>query len=113
MLKMRHCNGNFDCDDTWFLKNLNSYTLEKNLKDRRLLIGVCPHCGKDVVTLEEVRVFDNRYFVTTVAARKEERKHLRIDKIMKRESSRIHYKASDVKKKYFRVGLWAEYSNTK
>ena len=42
--------------DVWFLYD------NATDKNRRLLLGKCPHCKKDIVLLSEERKSDNRIF---------------------------------------------------
>jgi len=81
---MQHCNTKFKTTDVWFLEDLKSDDSNKNFKERRLLIGTCPHCEKALVSLVETRVADEKLFVTTVHGKKAE-------KIAMQEKPRIVY----------------------
>jgi len=81
---MFHCNEEFEASDVWFLQSLNSKEPNKMFNTRRLLIGKCPVCGREVVTLVEYRVIDNQEFVQTEIGYKAEQ-------IKQREKKRIVY----------------------
>lgn len=51
-----HCNRVFKPYDVWFLYDSATF------KKRRLLLGRCPVCKKDVVVLVEERKCDNKKF---------------------------------------------------
>lgn len=75
---MRHCDVNFEEQDTWFLEDI------KEFKQRVLIIGKCPVCKKKVVVLRETRISDNIVFENIETEDKAE-------KIAKREKKRIVY----------------------
>jgi len=52
-----HCSIKFKQDETWHLKN------NKDFYDRRLEIGICPDCERDIVILIETRISDNEVFM--------------------------------------------------
>lgn len=79
-----HCNEEFEARDIWFLQSLNSKEPNKMFNNRRLLIGKCPICQREVVVLIENRVFDNQEFIQTEVGYKAE-------KIMQNERKRITY----------------------
>jgi len=56
-VKINHCNNDFNSYDVWFLYD------NATDKNRRLLLGKCPVCKKDVVALVETRKNDGRIFV--------------------------------------------------
>jgi len=56
-VKINHCNNDFNSYDVWFLYD------NATDKNRRLLLGKCPVCKKDVVCLVEERKSDGRIFV--------------------------------------------------
>lgn len=56
-MKINHCNNDFNSYDVWFLYD------NANFKNRRLLLGTCPVCKKDVCCLIEERKSDNKIFV--------------------------------------------------
>ena len=56
-MKLNHCNNDFNSYDVWFLYD------NATDKNRRLLLGRCPVCKKDVVALVETRKNDGRVFV--------------------------------------------------
>ena len=56
-MKINHCNNDFNSYDVWFLYD------NATDKNRRLLLGKCPVCKKDVVCLVEERKSDGRIFV--------------------------------------------------
>jgi len=56
-MKINHCMIDFNAYDVWFL-----FDNAKN-KKRRLLLGKCPVCKKDVVCLVEERKTDGVIFV--------------------------------------------------
>ena len=56
-MKINHCNNDFNSYDVWFLYD------NATDKNRRLLLGKCPVCKKDVVALVETRKQDGRIFV--------------------------------------------------
>lgn len=56
-MKINHCNIDFNSYDVWFLYD------NATDKNRRLLLGRCPVCKKDVVSLVEERKKDGRIFV--------------------------------------------------
>lgn len=56
-MKINHCNNDFNSYDVWFLFD------NATDKNRRLLLGKCPVCQKDVVALIEERKSDGRIFV--------------------------------------------------
>lgn len=56
-MKINHCNNDFNSYDVWFLYD------NATDKNRRLLLGKCPVCRKDVVALIEERKSDGRIFV--------------------------------------------------
>lgn len=55
-MKITHCNLTFNPYDVWFLYDNASD------KNRRLLLGKCPNCNKDVVALVEERKRDSVVF---------------------------------------------------
>lgn len=55
-MKILHCNLNFKPYDTWFLYDTATD------KNRRLLLGKCPNCKKDVVALIEERKSDGKIY---------------------------------------------------
>jgi hypothetical protein len=55
-MKINHCNITFKPYDIWFLYD------NATDKNRRLLLGKCPNCKKDIVVLIEERKSDNRIF---------------------------------------------------
>lgn len=81
----------FKADDTWYLQSLNSTKPEKMFIKRRLFIGKCPKCKKEVVMLVEVRAFDNRIFVQIAIGANAER-------IKNNEKKRIIYTSNSVPK---------------
>lgn len=56
-MKINHCNIDFQSYDVWFLFD------NATDKNRRLLLGKCPVCKKDIVSLVEERKKDGRIFV--------------------------------------------------
>ncbi|MCD8025074.1 MAG: hypothetical protein LUE64_06020 [Candidatus Gastranaerophilales bacterium] len=56
-MKIEHCTQIFRPYDIWFLYDTATD------KKRRLLLGTCPICKKDVVALVEERKSDGRIFV--------------------------------------------------
>ena len=56
-MKLNHCNNDFKTYDVWFLFDNTGF------RNRRLLLGTCPVCKKDVVALVEERKQDGRIFV--------------------------------------------------
>ncbi len=56
-MKINHCNIDFNSYDIWFLYD------NATDRKRRLLLGRCPVCKKDVVALVETRKSDGRIFV--------------------------------------------------
>lgn len=56
-MKINHCNNDFNSYDVWFLYD------NATDRNRRLLLGKCPVCKKDVVALVETRKNDGRIFV--------------------------------------------------
>lgn len=51
-----HCNMRIRPNEIWFLRSNSDFT------DRKLEIGVCPKCGKDMCRLIETRLADNVKF---------------------------------------------------
>ena len=92
---MQHCNVKFKSGDVWFLEDLKSNDPNKNFKERRLLVGTCPHCEKDLVSLVETRVSDGEYFVNTVWGKKAQ-------KMMQQETPRIIYTENDLNSQQFK-----------
>ena len=58
-MKINHCNNDFKTYDVWFLYD------NAGFKKRRLLLGRCPVCKKDVVSLVEERKADGKIYVQT------------------------------------------------
>ena len=56
-MKINHCNNDFNSYDVWFLFD------NATDKNRRLLLGKCPVCKKDVCCLVEERKADGKIFV--------------------------------------------------
>ncbi len=56
-MKINHCNNNFNSYDVWFLYD------NATDKNRRLLLGKCPVCHKDICCLVETRKSDDRIFI--------------------------------------------------
>lgn len=56
-MKINHCNNDFNSYDVWFLYD------NANFKNRRLLLGTCPVCKKDVCCLIEERKSDGKIFI--------------------------------------------------
>ena len=63
-MKLNHCNNDFKTYDVWFLFD------NAGFRNRRLLLGTCPVCKKDVVSLIEERKQDGRIFVQQVSGMK-------------------------------------------
>lgn len=57
LVKLTHCNLTFRPYNIWFLYDTATD------KNRRLFLGMCPSCKKDVVSLVEERKIDGRVFV--------------------------------------------------
>ena len=56
-MKINHCNNDFKAYDVWFLYDNAAF------KNRRLLLGKCPVCKKDVCCLVEERKADAKIFI--------------------------------------------------
>lgn len=63
-MKITHCNLTFNPYDIWFLYD------NATDKNRRLLLGKCPICKKDVVTLLEERKKDSKIFCQIESGKK-------------------------------------------
>lgn len=65
---LNHCNKNFKPYDIWFMDDLKIFDKNKNFLysfvDRRLLLGRCPKCNKNVALLIETKFFKNRKLET-------------------------------------------------
>jgi len=71
----------FKQEETWYLKD------NKNFCKRRLEIGICPDCEKDIVFLTETRISDGKVFEKVIIQRK---KLERAMKLGKRDVIRAH-----------------------
>lgn len=80
-----HCNLSFRPYDVWFLYD------NATDKNRRLLLGKCPQCKKNIVVLVEERKTDNRIFTQTECGKKAS---LILDNIITKND--VIYSASDV-----------------
>jgi len=94
-MKMQHCNTKFETTDVWFLEDLKSEDPNKNFIERKLLIGICPNCEKNLVSLVETRVADGEYFVNTVWGKKAQ-------KLIQQETSRLLYTQNDLNSQQFK-----------
>lgn len=56
-VKLICCNKTIQNTELWFLSDI------KNFTDRKLYLGVCPHCFEDVAMLFEKRISDNKIFI--------------------------------------------------
>ena len=63
---MLHCKY-FKSDDIWFLFDTNDYT------ERRLYLGFCPQCLKEVGELYETRILDNKVVLKRLTGKKLEK----------------------------------------
>ena len=64
---IEHCNYKFRPDIIWFLKEKGLFT------NRRIEIGNCPGCGRQVVRFVETRISDGKVFDDTYKKRKAEK----------------------------------------
>ena len=85
---MLHCR-NFKSDDIWFLYDTNEYI------DRRLYLGFCPQCLKEVGELLEIRKIDNEVVLKRLTGKK-------LQKTKEREKCNIIYTAQQLNKDKFR-----------
>lgn len=85
-MKIVHCNRKFKPYDVWFLFD-NAIN-----KNRRLLLGKCPNCQKDVVALIEERKSDSKIFNQIETG--ENARHIIDNVIIKQD---VVYSAKDLK----------------
>lgn len=81
----QHC-VKFKSKDVWFLFS------NKDFAYRKLFIGICPQCKKDVAELTEVRRTDGKTFTKSYTDK-------RLFKLLAEEKNNIDYKLSDFNKK--------------
>ena len=81
----QHC-IKFKAKDIWFLFSAKDFVY------RKLFIGVCPQCKKDVAELTEVRRIDGKIFSKNYTDKK-------FSKLIAEEKNNIDYKISDFNKK--------------
>lgn len=85
---MLHCKD-FKSDDIWFLFDTNEYV------ERKLYLGFCPQCLKEVGELIEVRKLDNQILLKRFTGKK-------LNKIKELETCNIIYTAQQINKNKFR-----------
>lgn len=85
---MLHCK-NFKSDDIWFLFDTDEYV------ERRLYLGFCPQCLKEVGELCEIRKIDNNVSLKRLTGKK-------LEKTKEREKYNIIYTAQQANKSRFK-----------
>jgi len=85
---MLHCK-NFKSDDIWFLYDTDEYT------ERKLYLGFCPQCLKEVGELYETGKIDGKLTLTRCTGKK-------LTKLKEREFCNVIYTAQQSNKDKFR-----------
>jgi hypothetical protein len=88
---MFHC-GKFRASNIWFLDDTLDYT------DRRLQLGICPQCHREVGELFEKRKSDGLVRSTRLTRRK-------LDRLKEEEKYNIQYTSQDINKQTFKKKL--------
>ena len=80
---LEHCNRTFRAEEIWFLRSNNNFT------NRKLEIGKCPDCNKQIVLLAEKRLIDSKNFKTILSGKK-------ANKIINECRNEIEYTSLDI-----------------